>query len=284
MPRTPGLCSGLIGLACVAVAGSAIAQSTIAGDGLARYRVEVLVFRNLDTAADSEDPGRPPMPPAPIEESDPYFGANPGDGESEAIDAIGEGQIVASENSGTGTLAAGTPESLFFIPSDAFQLDEVAARIRRSRGYRLLLHESWSQPGFPSAASRPVDLLVLEQLRSLDPVTDDTRPPGANRLTAPSPGIGGARSPVLPSLSGTITLYRSRYLHLSVDLSFLTEEGTRFVIRQHRRMRSSELHYLDSPGLGVIALVVPITIRRTEDDIDDPVDAPPAIQGSSDLF
>lgn len=264
MHTTPGLVSILIGLACVAVATNTVAQSTVTDDGLTRYRVEVLVFRNLDTAGDSEDPGRPPMPPVPIEESDQYFDANPGDGESEAIDPVEAGQTVPSENSEIGEQADGESESLFFIPSDAFQLDEVAARIRGSRGYRLLLHESWSQPGFPSEASQPVDLLVLEQLRSLGPVTDNTRPPDANR-------------PVQSSLSGTITLYRSRYLHLSVDLSYLAEEGAGFVIRQRRRMRSSELHYLDSPGLGVIALVVPIKNQPPEEEIDDQVDAPPAI-------
>lgn len=277
MHTTHGLVSILIGLACVAVATNTVAQSTVTDDGLTRYRVEVLVFRNLDTAGDSEDPGRPPMPPVPIEESDQYFGANPGDGESEAIDPIEAGQTVPSENSEIGEQAGGESESLFFIPSDAFQLDEVAARIRGSRGYRLLLHESWSQPGFPSEASQPVDLLVLEQLRSLGPVTDNTRPPDTNRPVQPSPDGSEALNPALPSLSGTITLYRSRYLHLSFDLSYLAEEGAGFVIRQRRRMRSSELHYLDSPGLGVIALVVPIKNQPPEEEIDDQVDAPPAI-------
>ena len=275
MHKTPGQWFGLPGLACLALAAGANAQSPQPPqprNGLTHYRVEVLVFRNLGTAAENEDPGKPPLPPKPVVEADRYFSTDTGDGDIEASEPVAEEQVLASGDGVIGSLTVEEPSALFFAPVNTFQLDEVAARIRRSRGYRLLLHESWRQPGFPSESTQPVDLLVLEQLRRLGPAGDGTRPPDASSSTQTA-----SDGSVLPPLSGTITLYRSRYLHLSVDLSFLTGKDSRFVISERRRMRSGELHYLDSPGLGVIALVIPITNQPPQDEIEDQADTPPAI-------
>jgi hypothetical protein len=257
MRTTPRLCTRLIGLACVAVASNAAAQVSDQGDELIPYRVEVLVFRNLATVTDNEDPGRPPLPPESIVESDLFLDTDSGNAGSDVVNSIDEEEAQASENSQSETPAVEESTSLFFAPSDIFQLDEAANRIRGSRGFRLLLHESWIQPGFPAEGSQAVDLLVLEQIRRLGPLTDDSGHQEPIRAPQPAPE-SLVHDPELPPLSGTMTLHRSRYLHLSVDISFLTEDGVRFEIHERRRMRSSELHYLDSPGLGVIALVIPI--------------------------
>jgi len=257
MRTTPRQRSGLLGLACVAVAINAAAQLTDEDNEFVPYRVEVLVFRNLATVADNEDPGRPPLPPVSILESDQFLTADTDDPGTEVTDAFGEEEVPISTSGEIDEAAVEESKPLFFELSDILQLDEVATHIRRSRDFRLLMHESWSQPGFPAETSQAVDLLVLEQLRRLDALTGEEGRQGINE--APRPALESRlRNPELPSLSGTMTLYRSRYLHLNVDISFLTEEGARFEIHERRRMRSNELHYLDSPGLGVIALVIPI--------------------------
>ena len=60
-------------------------------------------------------------------------------------------------------------------------------------------------------------------------------------------------------LSGQIALSRGRYLHLTLDLGLSTGDrsGQRYVLRQTRRMRSNERHYIDHPKFGVIALITP---------------------------
>ena len=53
-----------------------------------------------------------------------------------------------------------------------------------------------------------------------------------------------------PSLRGVVRLSRGRYLHLDTDL---TVGGIR--ARDHRRMRSRELHYIDHPRIGILIRV-----------------------------
>ena len=66
--------------------------------------------------------------------------------------------------------------------------------------------------------------------------------------------------PATAGLQGQIAVTRGRYLHLTLDLVMdgaATGEGSRYVLRQTRRMRSNERHYIDSPKFGVIALITP---------------------------
>ena len=68
--------------------------------------------------------------------------------------------------------------------------------------------------------------------------------------------------PAGSGLVGQVALTRGRYLHLTLDLVYdapgaAGEPTQRFVMRQSRRMRSNERHYLDSPRFGVIAIVTP---------------------------
>ena len=113
------------------------------------------------------------------------------------------------------------------LPPERMQLGALQAALRRSRDYRPLAHFGWTQPAFP-------------------------------RLAAPSISINDF-VPAASGLSGEIALSRGRYLHLTLDLTFTPPEAPtqRYVIRQSRRMRSNERHYIDHPKFGVIALVAP---------------------------
>ena len=58
-------------------------------------------------------------------------------------------------------------------------------------------------------------------------------------------------------------LPRGRYLHLTLDLVLdgagePGEPPQQYVLRQTRRMRSNERHYIDSPKFGVIAVITPV--------------------------
>jgi hypothetical protein len=55
-----------------------------------------------------------------------------------------------------------------------------------------------------------------------------------------------------------VALARGRYLHLTLDLALQPAGSSeRYILRQTRRMRSTERHYIDHPKFGVIAVITP---------------------------
>ena len=114
-----------------------------------------------------------------------------------------------------------------------FKLTAVADTLKRSRNYQPLAHFGWTQPGYPRGDAKylPINSMV----------------------------------PAGSGLVGQVALSRGRYLHLTLDLVYdapgaaAGESPQRFVLRQSRRMRSNERHYMDSPRFGVIAIVTPST-------------------------
>lgn len=116
------------------------------------------------------------------------------------------------------------------LSASKFKLTAMYESLRRSRNYQPLAHVGWTQPGFA-------------------------------RDSAPFLPIG-AFVPASTGISGRIALSRGRYLHLTLDLEYdapatAAEPAHRYVLRQSRRMRSNERHYIDHPKFGVIALVTP---------------------------
>lgn len=129
-------------------------------------------------------------------------------------------------------LAPTTTATFPALPPAKFKLTAIADTLKRSRNYQPLAHFGWTQPGYPRNAAQylPINSLV---------------PAGSGLL-------------------GQVALSRGRYLHLTLDLVYdapgaAGEPTQRFVLRQSRRMRSNERHYMDSPRFGVIAIVTPST-------------------------
>jgi len=121
--------------------------------------------------------------------------------------------------------AAGTQTFPALTPSK-YKLSAIAAALKRSRNYQPIAHIGWTQPGFSRNAA---PFLPLETFIPID-----------------------------RGLTGRVALSRGRYLHLTLDLAYVPPDGSgRFVMRQSRRMRSTELHYIDHPKFGVIAVVTP---------------------------
>jgi hypothetical protein len=112
------------------------------------------------------------------------------------------------------------------LASGKYRLNGVEDALRRNRNYQVLAHVGWTQPGFPRTDAHYL---------AVDPLVS-----------------GGA------GLGGRISLTRGRYLHLALDVTFQPpEDAQKFSLRQTRRMRSNERHYIDHPKFGVIVLVVP---------------------------
>lgn len=138
-------------------------------------------------------------------------------------------------------------------------LQAIADSLRRSNAYRPLLHWRWRQPGWERSQARQLHVQVpagsalpLTQPSALASKLQIQRLRGVSEPSAP----GGAG---LPLLDGTVSLARSRFLHLTVDLIYVDPHtGVPVQLKESRRMRSNELHYLDHPRLGMLVQVTPL--------------------------
>ena len=147
--------------------------------------------------------------------------------------AAGQRLAIPEDDATPFTSSAPAPETTASFPPLAaakFKLTAIADTLRRSRNYQPLAHFGWTQPGYPRGDAK---FLTINSL-----------------------------VPAGSGLQGQVALSRGRYLHLTVDLVYdapgvAGEAPQRFVLRQSRRMRSNERHYLDAPRFGVIAIVTP---------------------------
>lgn len=163
----------------------------------------------------------PPLPPASL--LVPAYGPA-----GEAMEAREPRPEPAQADDAPGTESgAWLPKGVSAALADR-QLGAVARRLGTG-GYRLLWHQAWVQPG------RAAENLPLQVLAAL----------------------GGG--PAVPGLSGTIGLVSGRFLHLGVDLELHSAEGLEAQLRERRRVRINEQHYLDNPRIGVITLVTAVS-------------------------
>jgi hypothetical protein len=134
---------------------------------------------------------------------------------------------------------AGSGRAFQALDASHFRLQREWNKLQNSSEYHPLLHMGWIQPGL--ANDKAVGVLV--------------------EAGAPSADLGGAQP-----LSGVITVELSRYLHLDANLLYRkavtpSSEGApkfeTYQLSESRRMRSREIHYLDQPMFGVIALITP---------------------------
>lgn len=112
----------------------------------------------------------------------------------------------------------------YAAPRAPLTLANVAARLNTG-GYRLLWHQAWVQPG------------------------DDATGAELNLLAA----LGQGRA--TPELSGTISLWQGRFLHLGIELEWRSAGGLEAELRQRRRVRPGLDQYFDHPRIGAIAVV-----------------------------
>lgn len=102
------------------------------------------------------------------------------------------------------------------LPAESFGLTGTLAKLKAGGRYQPLMTVAWTQ----------------------------TNPRGERgtslRLTSPD----------VPALDGSVTLLLGNYLHVDVDLAYNGQ-----LLRERRKMKRDELHYLDSPKLGVLTRV-----------------------------
>ena len=215
-----------------------------------QYRVEIVLFENLQAAGRSEDPGPPLPPPEPIEDA---YGDDPVSGEQDEGTEFKEDVDEAPMDSPPGTPVSGESVTLRYEPAEPEELTGIARALRRRSGYRVLAHEAWLQPGFPRGEGPTVDLETVGRIRSRE---TDTLP----EQTEPSAWQANA------------TLWTGRYLHLDLDAE-LEREARSVRLVESRRLRIGEMHYFDSPRLGAIAIVLRWEPIIADEALTDPPQA-----------
>lgn len=144
-----------------------------------------------------------------------------------------EPQDIPDDDLGATEAPAPTAPTVSFpsLPPSQMKLSGMEQALRRNRAYEPVAHIGWTQPGFARDAAKYLSVSSLV------------------------PGSSG--------LQGQVALSRGRYLHLTLDLVLDAtgqpgEPPQQYVLRQTRRMRSNERHYIDSPKFGVIAVITPV--------------------------
>ncbi len=110
------------------------------------------------------------------------------------------------------------------IPDELLALTGIFDRLAELDHYQPLLHVGWVQTGHEDAMALPFEIAVVSE--------DDTL------------------------LSGAITLRRSRFLHLDVDLSLEQTGVTPYRLHENRKIAPPyATQYFDHPAMSVIARV-----------------------------
>ena len=150
--------------------------------------------------------------------------------------------------------SATSKRSYRVLQSNQLRLHDHVKKIAKSPDYDLLTHVGWRQPGLELKKTIPV---WIRSGRMFDQAYE---------------------------LEGKITVALARYLHIYTDLvlhrrkslddtvanpgvdnlddpaTTTTNKFDSYHLKEHRRMRSKKLHYLDHPEFGLLVMITPYPI------------------------
>ena len=164
-------------------------------------------------------------------------------------------------------------ESYKVLNSSHYNLTSEVEKISESNTQRVIFHTAWRQPGLDKKIALPI---YFKQEVPLPPVIKDEN----NGATTEDVSVATKTMPSV--LEGILRVTLARYLHFEAELtlqeklpevkitdnpfSVLDNENDREKIKKQgvihlkqdrRRIRSSELHYMDHPVLGMLINITP---------------------------
>lgn len=189
-------------------------------------------------------------------------GAVPGSEDGTEIAAPGSDEEFVSNTSDIDLdeiMTEALPKAFRELPGDQRVLASIAGSINRSSRYRLLLHTAWLQPARSGGGSWPV---LIEAGNRYDDTfeVDGTLTVSRSRFLHVDANLWFTeftrkfeQGPVSPLATGLSAEMQRRYPDL---VEAERDRGQFIAVRSHpmrlsRRMRSSTLHYLDNPFFGV---------------------------------
>lgn len=160
----------------------------------------------------------------------------------------------------TDAVDLGNPDAEGFssLSSSTFKLGGARNALEQSPDYRVLEHLSWRQPGLPPDSARPVHIEAGPDYSGRFPQSQRDKFREADNGYEPTDFTDSLRQ-----LEGMVEVKLRRYLHVETDLVYRQPggEANRLIearVRNFRRMRSGELHYLDHPLLGILVQITPV--------------------------
>lgn len=177
------------------------------------------------------------------------------------------------------------PEPFSLVGNERLRLTETARRIKKASDVELVLHLGWLQPGLPEEKAVAVHIydgmlergagemrpltsgdelpkldgtlrLILSRYLHLesDLIWREPLPPGMSLLPAAAQSLQGddegAAADEEPASLTTMDEAAAEAQQMPATITHQV-----FRLKQSRRMRSDEIHYLDHPLFGIIALV-----------------------------
>ena len=166
-----------------------------------------------------------------------------------------------------------------------YHLTEQVEKITESKTQRVIFHTAWRQPGLDKNQALPI---YFKREIAAQPIVEDNE---SSDITLNNDETSSTQKPnSSPSiLEGILRVTLSRYLHLEAELTLrnkipemvksdnpfslldnekvrseMQEQGVIHLKQKRRRIRSSELHYIDHPVLGIL-----INITRYEKPEDE---------------
>lgn len=214
------------------------------------YRVEVVIVGYFDENSAASEHW-----PVVLEESitDADDTATP-EGEDAALlfSEVSEPQSVTDTDDTANEVP--DPTAGLILPAEGLDFRSAAQRFNYRQDMQVLWHQAW-----------------IEKIQDKD------------NAIAHDIDIRGEKNGLESQVTGTLSLYKSRFLHIQPDLKlqqnvqgyidnpedpysserqWLPIRATR--IDRSRRMRSDEIHYLDHPLLGIVAKVTPVETAEEE--------------------
>ena len=239
-------------------------QPLAAEETIRYYDIELLVFENLDESIENKEVWP----------------------EGKQLEAPENATILGQKFSGQLPPEYNQKYLFKILPLADFQLTEEAETLKTSEKYRILMHTGWRQPGLAREVAIPVQFSHI--ISDEAPGIEETAETGTAVQAAQSPqALQTAEVPAdvtamtnKAKLQGLITIVLSRYLHLDVemlyqkqdqpgyvdmyDTSFLegrTDQEPIYYLKQTRRMRSQETHYIDHPKFSMLVRITPFKVE-----------------------
>ena len=228
-----------------------VSSTTTAESGA--YRVEVIVFRNLNVATE-----------ATRTEELRSFSHFPDFEESRPPEDL----LVDPVDESPSGLPGDLPDDLHIITQRSTRMNNVWGRLRSSNSYQPLVHAAWEQ--------NRTDYYPPIRIHDQQIMGTQLRPPTHIMVAdvAAEDPLAAYRSTFF-QLDGSVQLRRSRFLHLFLDLEYREEKpqvgietmtdssinhGV-FTLKQNRQIRTGQMQYFDTPYMGALVYVSAIRAK-----------------------
>ena len=169
------------------------------------------------------------------------------------------------------------------LSADTYQLTSEVEKLSESKTQRVIFHTAWRQPGLDKKQALPI--YFKREIPAAPSIIDEN--------TEESLSLNSENTNTHPSiLEGILRVTLARYLHLEAELTLrdkapeivnsdnpfsvfdneseridIEKQGIIHFKQDRRRIRSSELHYLDHPALGILIRITPF--EKPEETVNE---------------